>query len=66
MTVFYAGSAPLSSPRTLAWDGPQANQQFRIDLLDPSAPIDSVARGDVLANVFRTSPQDEVARPPTP
>ena len=43
-----------------------ANQQFRIDLLDPSAPIDSVARGDVLVNVFRTSPGDEVARPPTP
>ena len=65
LTVFYAGSPALSSPRTLAWDAPQANQQFRIDLLDPSAPIDSVASGDVLVNVFRTSPDDEVARPPT-
>ena len=62
LTVFYAGSPALSSPRTLAWDAPQANQQFRIDLLDPSAPIDSVASGDVLVNVFRTSQDDEVAR----
>jgi D-alanyl-D-alanine carboxypeptidase len=53
-TVFYAGAAPFSSPETLAHDEPDANQQFRIDLLDPSAPIDSVAKGDVLVNVFRT------------
>ena len=66
LTVFYAGSPALSSPRTLAWEAPQANQQFRIDLLDPSAPIDSVASGHVLVNVFRTSRDDEVARPPTP
>ena len=66
MNVFYAGSAPFTSPRTLAWDGPVANQQFRVDLLDPSAPIDSVAGDDVLVNLFRTSPGDEVARPATP
>lgn len=64
-TVFYAGSGPLSSPETLAYDAPEANQQFRIDLVGPSAPIDSVARGDVLVNVFRTSPDDPVARRPT-
>ena len=66
MNVFYAGSAPFTSPRTLAWDGPVANQQFRVDLLDPFAPIDSVAGDDVLVNVFRTSPGDEVAQRPTP
>jgi hypothetical protein len=54
VTVFYAGTAPLSSPKTLAHE---ANQQFRIDLIGPSAPIDSVAKGDVLVNVFRTSPR---------
>jgi CubicO group peptidase (beta-lactamase class C family) len=64
-TVFYAGSAPLSSPTTLAHDAPEANQQFRIDLVSPSAPIDSVARGDVLVNVIRTSPDGPVARGPT-
>ena len=65
MTIFYAGTGPLSSPKTLAHDTPEANQQFRIDLLGPSAPIDSVARGDVLVNVFHTSPDDPARRQPT-
>jgi CubicO group peptidase (beta-lactamase class C family) len=65
LTVFYAGTAPFSSPPTLAHDVPQANQQFRIDLLSPSAPIDSVAKGDVLVNVFHTSPTDPARRQPT-
>jgi D-alanyl-D-alanine carboxypeptidase len=65
VTVFYAGSGPFSSPATLAYDTPEANQQFRIDLLRRSAPIDSVAKGDVLVNVFHTSPGDPVRRQPT-
>jgi CubicO group peptidase (beta-lactamase class C family) len=65
LTVFYAGTAPLSSPNSLAHDTPQANEQFRIDLVGPSAPIDSVAKGDVLVNVFHTSPGDPVHRQPT-
>jgi D-alanyl-D-alanine carboxypeptidase len=64
-TAFYTGPGPLSSPPTLAYDDPEANQQFRIDLIRPSAPIDSVAKGDVLANVFGTSPDDPARRPPT-
>jgi CubicO group peptidase (beta-lactamase class C family) len=65
LTVFYAGTAPFSSPATLAHDIAQANQQFRIDLVARSAPIDSVAKGDVLASVFGTSPGDPVRRQPT-
>jgi CubicO group peptidase (beta-lactamase class C family) len=65
LTVFYTGTGPFSSPKTLAHDTPEANQQFRIDLLRPSAPIDSVAKGDVLVNVFGTSPGDLVRRQPT-
>jgi D-alanyl-D-alanine carboxypeptidase len=65
LTVFYAGVGPFSSPASLAYDTPEANQQFRIDLLGPSAPIDSVAKGDVLANVFHTSPGDPAGRQPT-
>ena len=64
-TVFYTGSGPFSSPATLAYDTPEANQQFRIDLVRPSAPIDSVAKGDVLVNVFHTSPGDPIRRQPT-
>jgi CubicO group peptidase (beta-lactamase class C family) len=65
LTVFYAGTDPFSSPPTLAHDAPEANQQFRIDLIRPSAPIDSVAKSDVLVNVFHTSPGDPARRQPT-
>ena len=65
MSVFYTGTGPFSSPATLAYDSPEANQQFRIDLVGPSAPIDSVAKGDVLVNVFHTSPSDAARRQPT-
>jgi Beta-lactamase len=65
LSVFYAGAGPFSSPASLAHDTPEPNQQFRIDLLRPSAPIDSVAKGDVLVNVFHTSPGDPARRPPT-
>jgi hypothetical protein len=65
LTVFYAGTGPFSSPPTLAYDAPQANQQFRIDLVGPSAPIDSVAKSDVLVNLFHTSPGDPAHRQPT-
>ena len=65
LSVFYTGTGPFSSPATLAYDTPEANQQFRIDLLRPSAPIDSVVKGDVLVNVFRTSPGDPPRRQPT-
>ena len=65
LTVFYAGAGAFSSPESLAYDMIEANQQFRIDLVDPSAPIDSVAEGDVLVNAFRTSPDDPQRLPPT-
>jgi D-alanyl-D-alanine carboxypeptidase len=65
LSVFYTGSSPFSSPATLAYDTPEANQQFRIDLVAPSAPIDSVAKSDVLVNLFHTSPGDPARRPPT-
>ena len=60
MTVFYASPAgtSFSHPRPLAHHGTEHNEQFRIDLIRPSAPIDSVAKHDVLVNVFRTAPGD--------
>ena len=63
--MFYAGVGGFSSPQTLAYDEPGANQQFRIDLVAPSAPIDSVAHGDVLVNVFKTSAGDPDRREPS-
>ena len=64
VTVFYAGSVPFSSPKTLAHDTLEPNQQFRIDLIRPSAPIDSLSGDDVLVNVFKTSPADPPGLPP--
>ena len=64
LTVFYVGTASFASPQTLAFDGPDLNQQFRIDLVDPAAPIDSVAEGDVRLNIFTTSPGDPVRLEP--
>jgi Beta-lactamase len=54
-----------ASRDTLAYESPEPNQQFRIDLIDPSAPIDSVAEDDVLLNVFRTSEGDPTSLAPT-
>jgi CubicO group peptidase (beta-lactamase class C family) len=65
LTVFHAGAFGFSSPPTLAYDEPEDNQQFRIDLVAPSAPIDSVAQGDVLVNVFKTSTSELYEREPT-
>lgn len=42
------------------------NQQYRVDIMDPAAPVDSVAPGDVLATVFRTMPGDPASKPYTP
>ncbi len=65
LSVFYADVSGFSSPRTLAYDEPGDNQQFRIDLVAPSAPIDSLAGGDVLVNVFKTSSSEPYQREPT-
>lgn len=42
------------------------NQQFRIDLVDPGAPVYSTEAGDVLAVVFQTQPDDPSSMEPTP
>ena len=64
LSVYYAGVGGFSSPQTLAHDEPD-NQQFRIDVVAPSAPIDSVAPDDVLVNVFKTSAGDPDRREPS-
>jgi Tol biopolymer transport system component len=73
MTVFYETNGPredgldvpFNTPATLRFDAPEANMQFRIDLLDPAAPIDSVAAGDVLVNLFHTAESDPAILEPT-
>ena len=41
-----------------------ANQHFRVDIMDPSAPVDDVGSG-VLLNVFLTQPGDSASLPYT-
>ncbi|HUR85361.1 MAG TPA: choice-of-anchor D domain-containing protein [Solirubrobacteraceae bacterium] len=55
----YAGS--LISPDTLDTNVP--NQQYRIEVLTPSAAVDSVDPADILATLFRTQPGDANSRP---
>jgi D-alanyl-D-alanine carboxypeptidase len=73
LTVFYANgfdglsgySAPFVAPRSLTANaGP--NQQFRVDLLAPTAAADSMAETDLRATLFETRPDAPARRGPTP
>ena len=56
MLVYYNSQASFVTPNpdTLSSEGP-ANQQYRIEVIDPLAPIDTVDPADILATVFRTN-----------
>jgi len=73
LTVFYVNGTdglsgygvPFAAPRTLAINaGP--NQQFRVDVLAPTAAADSLADADLRATVFETRPDAPARRGPTP
>ena len=73
LTVFYTNgfdglsgySNRFVTPRTLALNaGP--NQQFRVDLLNPTAAVDSMADADIRATVFETQPGAPPRRSPAP
>jgi hypothetical protein len=59
MLVYYDSYAGITvpSPDSLSPDGAE-NQQYRIDVMKPSAPIDSVNPADILTTVFRTNTGD--------
>ena len=63
MWVYYSSQADIDSPNTLDSTG-QDNQQYRIDVLKRGAPIDSVAAGDVLVEVFGTKTGDPATMAP--
>jgi hypothetical protein len=64
MTVFYVNSSGFSaidpSRQTLGDD-----QQYRIDILSPSAPVTSIAKGQLFATIYQGKPGDPLTRPPT-
>jgi hypothetical protein len=58
-TLFYDNAVGrFTSTAILDHELRKANQQVRVDLVDPAAPVDSVASKDVLATIFRTAPGD--------
>lgn len=57
--LYYNSSASITVPAGGSLDhtgGP--NQQFRVDLIDPAADVDSVAADDVIENLFQTENGD--------
>lgn len=64
LLAYYESAAPISSPDSLD-EAVFPNQQYRIDVIKPSAPIDSVASSDVLRTVFRTLAGDPQSLGPT-
>jgi hypothetical protein len=71
LTVYYNSYEPISipTPDTLSVDSEvlagQANQQYRIDVMKPEAPLESLNPADILATVFQTVPGDPEELKPT-
>jgi hypothetical protein len=67
MFVYYNSAATLAtpSPNTLSSAFPPANQQYRVDVMKPTAALDSVAPGDILATVFATQTEGPQQMAPT-
>jgi hypothetical protein len=66
LTVFYENFwSSFHTPETLSFDSDESNQQFRIDIIDPAASLDTMAEGEVLANIFRTEEGDPNHLDPT-
>jgi hypothetical protein len=59
------GNAVFFTPDSLSYQV-EPNQQYRIDIMKPDAPVDSVAPEDILATVFRTEVGDPAIMEPTP
>jgi hypothetical protein len=66
MIVYYAsvGALNVPSPDSLDQTVP-GNQQYRIDVMKPSAPVNSVSPSDILLTVFRTKTGDPLTLLPT-
>lgn len=71
LLAYYDSYEPIAvpTPNTLSVDegalGGQGNQQFRIDVMKPDAPLESVDPADILRTVFATKPKDPQTMAPT-
>lgn len=70
LLAYYDSYEPIAvpTPNTLSVEeslGGQANQQYRIDVVKPGAPLESLDPADILRTVFRTQPGDPMGMEPT-
>lgn len=71
LLAYYDSYKPIAipTPNTLAAEyealGGQANQQFRIDVISPTAPLDSLDPADILRTVFQTRQSGPTKMSPT-
>lgn len=65
LSVFYVNHGSFSAVTASNRRRINNEQQFRIDIVSPAAPLDSVARDHVLATVFRAAPGDPSRREPS-
>ena len=63
--VYYRTDADLISPDSLDPSGPFQNEQYRIEVMKPTAALDSVAPTDILKTVFGTQTGDPPVLSPT-
>jgi hypothetical protein len=61
--LYYRSTEPISAPPTLSLK--TENQQLRVDVMKPTAPLNSVAPGDILATVFANKYGDPEEMAPT-
>jgi hypothetical protein len=58
-TLFYDNAVgEFAAPEHLDFARCEPNQQFRVDIVDPTAPVHSLAPQHVLATIFLTAPGD--------
>lgn len=67
MIAYYESQAPIAipSPDTLSYASEQPNQQYRIDVMKPTAAIDSLNPADILATILATKTGDPQVLAPT-
>lgn len=71
LLAYYDSYEPIAVPipDTLSVDDEvlagQASQQYRIDVMKPDAPLESLDPADILRTVFETRPGDPQSLPPT-
>ncbi len=71
LLAYYNSTKPIAipAPDTLSIDdgilGTKKNQQYRIDVMRPDAPLESLDPADILRTVFQTQSGDPQSMPPT-